>query len=61
MEAVKAVKCIGIPFQPSQDVLGLLEAFRGMVNYCVHVGLEFYYTFLCCKRVFLPLPGNPHI
>lgn len=40
MEAVKAVKCVGIPYKPSRDVLGLLEAFRDMVNYCIHVGLE---------------------
>ena len=40
MEAVKVVKCVGIPYQPSEDVLRLLEAFRNMVNYCIHVGLE---------------------
>jgi len=34
------VKCVGIPYQPSQDVLRLLETFRGMVNYCIHIGLE---------------------
>ena len=39
METVKAMKCVGIPYQPSQDVLKLLEAFRDMVNYCIHVGL----------------------
>jgi len=40
VEAVKVVKCVGIPYQPSEDVLRLLEAFRNMVNYCIHVGLE---------------------
>jgi len=39
VETVKAMKCVGIPYQPSQDVLKFLEAFRDMVNYCIHVGL----------------------
>ncbi|MHA1506409.1 MAG: hypothetical protein ACTSR0_04370 [Candidatus Asgardarchaeia archaeon] len=40
MEAVKAVKCVGIPYQPSQDALRLLETFRDTINYCIHIGLE---------------------
>jgi len=40
VEAVEAVKCVSIPYQPSEDVLRLLEAFRDMVNYCIRVGLE---------------------
>lgn len=40
MEAVKAVRCVGIPYQPPQDILSLLKVFRDMVNYCIHVGLE---------------------
>jgi len=34
------VKCVGIPYQPSEDVLRLLEAFRDMVNQCIRIGLE---------------------
>ncbi len=37
---MRAVKAVQIFYQPSEDVLKLLEAFRGMVNYCIHVGLE---------------------
>jgi len=40
VEAVKAAKCVGIPHQPSGDVLRLLKAFRDMVNHCISVGLE---------------------
>jgi len=40
MEAVKVVKCVGIPYRPPQDVLKLLKTFRDMVNYCIRVGLE---------------------
>ncbi|WXG43247.1 MAG: IS200/IS605 family accessory protein TnpB-related protein [Promethearchaeati archaeon SRVP18_Atabeyarchaeia-1] len=29
-----------IPYEPGSRVLGLLEAFKDMVNYCIHVGLE---------------------
>jgi len=35
-----AVKAVQIRYQPSEDVLRLLETFRRMVNYCIHVGLE---------------------
>jgi len=37
MLAVKAVKQ---SYQPIQELKDVLEAFRCMVNYCVHVGLE---------------------
>ncbi len=40
MGAVKVVKAVSIPYQPSEEVIKLLKAFRSMVNYCVHVGLE---------------------
>lgn len=36
----KAVKCVSVAYQPSREVLNLLEAFREMVNYCIHIGLE---------------------
>ena len=37
---MRAVKAVQVPYQPTERVLGLLKAFRGMVNYCIHVGLE---------------------
>jgi len=37
MRAVKAVKQ---NIQPIPELDGLLESFRSMVNYCIHVGLE---------------------
>ncbi|MHA1606284.1 MAG: hypothetical protein ACTSWP_01890 [Candidatus Freyarchaeota archaeon] len=40
MGAVKVVRAVSIPYQPSEEVIKLLKAFRSMVNYCVHVGLE---------------------
>ncbi len=40
MERVKAVKCIKVPYNPSEGVIRLLAAFRDMVNHCIHVGLE---------------------
>jgi len=40
VEAAKAVRAVSIPYQPPEDVLRLLEAFRNMVNYCIRVGLE---------------------
>jgi len=40
LEAIKAVKCIAIPYQPSKEVLKLLRAFREMVNHCIRVGLD---------------------
>jgi len=33
VEAAKAVRAVSIPYQPPEDVLRLLEAFRNMVNY----------------------------
>ena len=59
MEAVKAVKCVGIPYQPSEDVLRLLEAFRNMVNYCIHVGVEIGITsrFRLTREVYHKLMG----
>jgi putative transposase len=35
-----AVKVVQIPYEPTSDVLSLLEAFRSMVNHCIRVGLE---------------------
>ncbi len=40
MEAAKALRAVSIPYQPPEDVLRLLEAFRNMVNYCIRIGLE---------------------
>jgi len=37
---MQAVKVVQIPYEPMGDVVSLLEAFRNMVNYCIHVGLE---------------------
>jgi putative transposase len=37
---VQAVKAVQIRYQPSEDVLKLLEVFREMVNYCISIGLE---------------------
>ena len=37
---MQAVKAVQMSYQSSKDVLGLLETFRNMVNYCVHIGLE---------------------
>jgi putative transposase len=37
---VQAVKAVQIPFKVTGEVLRLLETFKGMVNYCIHVGLE---------------------
>ncbi|MBS7612084.1 IS200/IS605 family accessory protein TnpB-related protein, partial [Candidatus Bathyarchaeota archaeon] len=38
--SVQAVKAVQIPYHPSEEILRLLETFRDMVNYCIHVGLE---------------------
>ena len=40
MEAVKAVKCVKVPYDPPEEVVKLLSVFRDMVNYCIRVGLE---------------------
>ena len=40
METVKALKCVKVPYNPSEEVIELLNAFRYMVNYCIHIGLE---------------------
>ena len=40
MEAVKAVRAVSIPYQPSEDAIKLLKVFRDMVNYCIQAGLE---------------------
>ena len=37
---MQAVKAVQIPYQPSEEILNLLETFRNMVNYCVQVGLK---------------------
>jgi putative transposase len=37
---MEAVKTVQIPYEPTDDVLSLLESFRGMVNRCIQVGLE---------------------
>jgi len=37
---VRVVKAVQIPYEPTDDILKLLETFRGMVNYCIHMGLE---------------------
>ena len=35
-----AVKAVEVSYQPSEEILKLLETFRGMVNYCIQAGLE---------------------
>jgi len=54
LEAVKAVKCVAIPYQPSEEVLKLLMTFREMVNYCIRVGLDMGITsrFKLSKEVY---------
>jgi len=37
---MQAVKAVEIPYRSTEDVLKLLEAFKSMVNYCIHVGLK---------------------
>jgi putative transposase len=37
---MQAVKTVQIPYEPTRSVTGLLEFFKDMVNYCIHVGLE---------------------
>ena len=37
MQAIKAVR---ISYTPSEEVLSLLKIFRGMINYCIRIGLE---------------------
>jgi len=40
METVKAVRSVSIPYQPDKEILRLLRDFKGMVNYCLGVGLR---------------------
>jgi len=40
VEAVKAVKCVEVPYRPPEEVIELLNMFRNMVNYCIRVGLK---------------------
>jgi len=35
-----AVKAVEVSYQPSENIIKLLEDFRGMVNYCIRIGLE---------------------
>nr|MDO8134083.1 transposase [Candidatus Njordarchaeum guaymaensis] len=37
---MRTVKTVQILYEPTGRVLSLLESFRNMVNYCIHVGLE---------------------
>jgi len=37
---MQGVKAVQVPYEPNDEVLKLLEAFRDMVNYCIKVGLE---------------------
>jgi putative transposase len=37
----RVIKAVKQKYQPSPDILALLEDFRLMVNYCVRVGLKF--------------------
>ncbi|WXG42788.1 MAG: IS200/IS605 family accessory protein TnpB-related protein [Promethearchaeati archaeon SRVP18_Atabeyarchaeia-1] len=38
--SMRAVKAVQVPYEPTSDVLSLLETFRSMVNCCIRVGLE---------------------
>jgi len=40
LDYVQAAKAVQIPYQPSEEILELLETFRDMVNYCIRVGLK---------------------
>ena len=31
---------VEIAYRPTENVLNLLEAFKSMVNYCIHVGIK---------------------
>jgi len=35
-----AVKAVEVSYKPSEDILKLLETFKGMLNYCIRAGLE---------------------
>jgi putative transposase len=37
---MQAFKTVQIPYEPTGAVVNLLESFRGMVNYCIAIGLE---------------------
>ena len=37
---MQATKVVQIPYNPTSDVLSLLETFRNMINHCIRVGLE---------------------
>jgi putative transposase len=37
---MQVFKTVQIPYEPTDTVLSLLEAFRNMVNYCIAVGLD---------------------
>jgi hypothetical protein len=37
---MQAFRVVQIPYEPTGAVLILLESFRGMVNYCISVGLQ---------------------
>ncbi|WXG42534.1 MAG: transposase [Promethearchaeati archaeon SRVP18_Atabeyarchaeia-1] len=37
---MQAFKAVQIPYEPTGDVLSLLEAFKTMVNHCIHAGIE---------------------
>jgi hypothetical protein len=37
---MRAVKTVQVPYEATGSIFSLLEAFRGMVNYCIRVGLE---------------------
>jgi putative transposase len=62
MEAiyVQAVKLVQIHYQPSSEILTLLQSFKSMVNYCIRVGLEKKITsrFGLSKEVYSTLSQN---
>ncbi|MCS4541905.1 MAG: transposase, partial [Euryarchaeota archaeon] len=37
---MQAIKTVQISYQPTHEILNLLEAFRDMVNYSIFIGLE---------------------
>ncbi len=38
---MRAIKTVKQGYEPTQEILSLLEEFRAMVNYCIGVGLRF--------------------
>ena len=40
METVKTLKCVKVPYNPSEEVIRPLNAFMDMVNRCIQAGLE---------------------